>query len=413
MTLSRRATLPLAVLLLGTLAGTGLIAVRPEVKSSQPERLPRLVQAVIAEASSVTLRVDTQGSVVPRTESNLVAEVSGRITWVSPRLVPGGFIEADEVLVRIDPRDHRVALRRAEAALARAESELELARSSFQRRSSLSDRGVASAASVEDARNALRVAESARLDAVAGLEQSRRDLSRTETTASFAGRVRDKLVDVGQYVARGAPLARAYAVDYAEVRLPISNDDAAFIELPIAYRNDRAEAEGPRVRLSAAFAGNSYHWEGRIVRTEGEIDLRTGMIHAVARVQDPYARGDDPSRPPLAVGLFVSAQIEGREIAGVISLPGRVLRGQDEVVVVDDQGRLRSRKVKLLQRGDGNIVVSRGIVPGERVVTSPLPVSADGLLVNVEITPSAEPSAADAEVPPSNRAAGDPDEKKG
>lgn len=259
----------------------------------------------------------------------------------------------------------------------------------------------------------MSVAEAARLDAIAGLEQARRDLERTETTASFVGRVREKLVDVGQYVARGAPLARAYAVDYAEVRLPISNDDAGFIELPISYRDERSEANGPKVRLSAEFAGRTYHWEGRIVRTEGEIDPRTGMIHAVARVEDPYARGEDPDRPPLAVGLFVRAQIEGREVDGVVSLPRRALRGQDEVAIVDEQGRLRIRQVEVLQRSDRRVLVLRGIEAGELVVTSPLPFAADAMLVTVEVGPADEPSAATAPELPAKAAEGSPTGGKG
>lgn len=393
---SPKAWLPLAVLLGGAVAGTGLVAISPDVETASPERLPPLVRVIEAQPRPATLRVFAQGTVVPRTESDLVAEVAGRITWVSPSLASGGFIEADEVLVRIDPRDYDIALRRAEAGVERSASELALARSSLERQQTLADRGVASTAALDDARNAARVAEAAHGDAMAALERARSDLERSEVRAPFAGRVREKHVDVGQFVARGAPLARVYAVDYAEVRLPIQDSDAAFVDLPIAYRETVADAdanrEGPRVVLRSRFAGRDHQWEGRIVRTEGEIDPRTRMIHAVARVEDPYGRSDDPDRPPLAVGLFVDAEIEGRVVESVVELPRRALRGHDGVATVDAEGRLWRRRVDVLQRGQDRVLVSGGIAAGERIVTSPLPVSVDGMTVRVELEPASPPN---------------------
>ena len=153
--------------------------------------------------------------------------------------------------------------------------------------------------------------EANRLEAEASLTQAGHDLQRTKVKAPFAGRIRNKYVDVGQFVNRGNPVARIYAVDYAEVRLPIPDDAAAFVDLPIDYRGEGGEAPQPKVVLTADFGGEQFSWNGRIVRTEGELDPRTRMIHAVARVEDPYGRGDDPNRPPFAVGLFVEAEIEG------------------------------------------------------------------------------------------------------
>ncbi len=382
--ISSKVWLPLSVLAVGSLLGVGLVSVSPTIETAPPAPRPPLVRTVEARPEPVTLFISAQGTVVPRTESDLVAEVSGRITSVSPRLEPGGFIEAGEVLVRIDGRDYEVAVRRAQAALGRADSELGLAVSNLERRQHLADRGVGSSSALDDARNTLRVAEAAQADATAALEQARRDLSRTDVLAPFAGRVRDKQVGVGQFVARGATLARVYAVDYAEVRLPIPDSDAAFVDLPIAYRDGADTQSQPAVRLTTRFAGREYHWQGQIVRTEGEIDARTRMIHAVARVENPYARGDDPTRPPLAVGMFVQAQIQGRRVEAVVAVPRTALRGASQLAIIDAEGRLRLREVEVLQQTADHVLIRSGVLAGESVVTSPVPVSVEGMLVEIE-----------------------------
>ena len=321
--------LPVAVLLVGALLAGGLIQARPSVATHRPPRPTPLVRVVRAQPESIHLTIRAQGSVAPRTESDLIAEVSGRITWVSPSLAAGEFVQAGDPLLRIDRRDYEVAVARAQAALTRAESQLALAERASSRRRNLAERGVASPAALDDAENSTRVAEANQLESLALLTQARNDLSRTEITAPFAGRVRAMHVGVGQFVNRGSPLARIYAVDYAEIRLPISDGEAALVDLPIGYRGDGSADDEPEVVLSAEFGGREHRWQGRIVRTEGELDPRTRMIHAIARVEDPYGRGDRPDRPPLAVGLFVEAEISGRRVDGVYALPRGALRGND------------------------------------------------------------------------------------
>ena len=385
MKLEPKLALPIVVVTVGALGALAMVAARPSVATRQAERMTPLVRTQTAEPQSVQLRIQAQGSVVPRTESELVAEVSGRITWVSPSLAPGGFLDPGEALVRIDPGDYEVAVERADAALARAESELAWADSQRSRTSTLADRGVASSADLDAARNASQIADAAVREARAALTQARRNLERTVVVAPFAGRVREKRVDVGQFVSRGAGVARIYAVDYAEVRLPIPDAEAAYVDLPFRYRDSAEEdaARGPSVALRAHFAGREYTWHGRIVRTEGEIDPRTRMIHAVARVEDPYGRGDEQGRPPLAVGLFVQAEIEGRLVENVVALPRSALRSDNQVVIIDDANRLRLRTVDVLRRGREHVLVRAGIERGERVCVSPLSVTVEGMEVTV------------------------------
>jgi RND family efflux transporter MFP subunit len=383
MRLTPKTVLPILVIFLALVAVTGLLRVRPSVATHSDVRPLPLVQVLDIQPQAVQLRIEAQGTVTPRTESDLVAEVAGRLTWVSPNLAAGGFFEEGEVLARVDASDYELARERALAAVTRAESELALAKTHLARHRSLAERGVVSTAALDEAVNTERVADAALRDAHAALGQARRDLERSSIVAPFAGRVREKRVDVGQFVGRGVGVARIYAVDYAEVRLPISDEEAAFVDLPIGYRGEVGEGAGPEVLLRARFAGREYTWKGHIVRTEGEIDPRTRMIQTVARVSDPYGRSAHRERPPLAVGMFVNAEITGRRLEDVVVLPRSALRGRDQVVVVDAQERLRLRSVHILRKERERLVIDGGLAPGDRVCVTPMNTVNEGSAVKV------------------------------
>jgi RND family efflux transporter MFP subunit len=372
-----------------------------------------LVRTVRVEPQPVQFTVRAHGTVVPRTESELVPQVSGEVVWVSPALVSGGFFEAGEPLVRIDRRDYEADLESARAGAARAQSEYGRATKERERQQRLAHRSVASEARIDDAENAYRAAKAALREAEARLDRAERDLERTGLRAPYAGRVRTERVDVGQFVSRGVAIATLYAVDYAEVRLPIPDRELAYVDLPLAYRpgaGSEAEAgtaaaeNGSPVRLRAEFAGREHVWTGRIVRTEGEIDPKSRMVHAVARVEDPYAREAGRERPPLAVGLFVEAEILGRSVDAAVMLPRAALRRDEAgpgepsrdghfVLVVSDESRLEFRPVEVLRRERERVVIGAGLAAGERVCVSPLRAPVDGMAVRVagEATPESGP----------------------
>ena len=228
---------------------------------------------------------------------------------------------------------------------------------------------------MEDARAAVASAEAA-------IDRARRDLERAEVRAPYAGRVQSKDVDVGQFVNRGTAVGRIYAVDSAEVRLPLPDDELAYVDVPMSYRGTQ-QRTGPAVTLSADFAGRRYSWRGRIVRTEGEIDAVSRMVHVVAEVNDPYAPGPDPTRPPLAVGMFVEAEIAGRRVDDVVVLPWAALNGRDRVLIVDVDGRLRYRQVEVLRSTTESVLVSGGLEEGDLVSISALDAVVDGMAVQI------------------------------
>jgi RND family efflux transporter MFP subunit len=384
----KRWVVPLAILGVGVVGVLLLLASRPRVEPDPPAVVAPLVRVVPVAPGDFRFLVRAQGTVVPRTESELVPQVSGEVVWISPSLVSGGSFEAGEPLLRIERADYEVELESARATEARTASELARARKELERQRKLAARSVASQSRIDDAENAFRVAEAARREARARVERASRDLARTELTAAYQGRVREERVDVGQFVSRGSPVATLYAVDWAEVRLPLPDRELAFLDLPLGRRAATEDAELPEVRLRAEFAGEQHVWTGRIVRTEGEIDPQSRMVNAVARVEDPYGRNG--GRAPLAVGLFVEAEILGRRVENAVVLPRSALRDGERVLVVDD-GRLRFRKVEVLRIDQEQVLIASGLSAGESICVSPLPGAVDGMSVRIV---DAEPAVA-------------------
>jgi RND family efflux transporter MFP subunit len=379
----KRILLPIAVIFMACLLAFVVLATAPEVKRGVPETLLPALRVMTPNPEDILLKIRSQGTVMPRTESTLVPEVSGPVIWVSPSLASGGFFETDDPLVRIDARDYQTAVARARAEVARAEGESEHASSELKRQAGLARQKATSSSHLSAATRAARVA-SANLEAAwADLYQAERNLERCVLRAPFKGRVRDENVDIGQFISRGAPIATLYATDFAEIRLPLADDQLAFLDLG---RLESDPESGPPVILRARFAGETQTWEGKIVRTEGEIDARSRMIHVVARVEDPYgtniAEGNtDPSDPPLAVGLFVQADITGNLAEQVLVVPRSAIRDGGRILIVDDEDRLHLREVEILRIDQEDVILRAPIHAGERIGTSSLQWIVEGMQV--------------------------------
>ncbi|MXW01792.1 MAG: efflux RND transporter periplasmic adaptor subunit [Holophagales bacterium] len=377
--------LPAAILAVAALVVVALVRSRPVVETAPREIAPPPVRVLTVTPTQVDLGVRSQGSVIPVTEADLVSEVAGTIVWTSESFEVGGFFDPGEVLLRLDRRDYELAVASARAALAQAgvglareQAESDVAREEWEELGADGEPGplVLRQPQLAEARAQVEAA-------LANKRRAELDLERTAIRAPFAGRLRAKRVDRGEFVNRGVPLATIYAVDAAEVVLPVPDSELAFLDLPLG---SELGDFGPQVLLRAQFAGGRHEWEGRIVRVGGEIDPATRMVNLIARVDDPYQASGD--RPPLSVGLFVDAEVVGRSVESVFQVPRGALVGADRVWLVEE-GRLVLRQVGILRADPEVVIVSDGLSAGDRISLTILESAVDGM----RVTPQPEPAA--------------------
>lgn len=325
---------------------------------------------------------------MPRTESTLIPEVSGQIVRASANFRTGKFFAAGEVLLEIDPRNYENSVVVAQADLAQARAALDEEQARVDQ--ALRDWKVLNLSETPNdlalRKPQLKSAQAAVSAAAARLELANINLERTKIRAPYAGLVLEKQVDVGQYVSPGNVLARIYAVDFVEIRLPLTNSQLAFLDLAESYRDETASDSYPAVELIARIGQQNHRWQGRVVRSEGAIDTQSQQIFVIAQVDDPYGRQHGI---PLKVGQFVEAHIRGRVLHDVFVLPRRVMRRNNEIMVIDEDDSVERRQVDVIWSDNNEVVVKRGLNEGERISLTPLPFAVSG--TKVQIAPEKQP----------------------
>lgn len=366
---------------LGALGFVALTATKPKLERTKPPAPTPVVQVARVKTGPQTVIIRGEGTVKPMREIQLVPQVNGKLVFVSPALVDGGEFKKDEILLRIDPVDYQLAVTLAQAMVKDSESKLKVAEeeaAAAQEEWRLLYKADPKSNTIPTlvAKEPQLAAARAKLAADrADLQKAKLNLERTEIKAPFAGRVSDENVDIGQYVSTGQALATLFSIQAAKIVVPLEDDALYWFHVPGFTPGD---GRGSPVSVQARIAGRESFWPGRVMRAEGKLDERTRMINVVVRVEQPYA-----TKPPLASGLFVTVDIEGRTLENAAVIPRAALRKNNVVWVVDQIGLLSFRKVNIARLSANSVILEAGLRDGELVVTSFLSAVTDGMKVRI------------------------------
>ena len=367
----RRGAWPIGVGLAGIAVYVVLQATKPQPAPSMQAPRPISVEVIPAIRTTTRPTVVAYGEVRPSVRTQLVAQVGGKVTRIAPAFTEGGQFAPADVLLTIEDTDYRAAVeeRRARVAAAKVDLEQALADADVARKQ-LADQKNPSPLALKKPQ--LARAQSALKAAETSLSLAQTNLDRTQISLPFAGRVESQSVDLGQYVNSGAVLGSVFGTDLAEVRLALTTNQLVSLGIPIGFdgTKDGAKGNGLSTTLSAELGGAVHRWQGTLTGLDAAIDPATRTVYGTVTIDKPYDTTQSASGMPLAVGLYVDAEIHGRLAVDAIQIAAEGLRAGDEVFVLNGEGLLDIRQASVIHRSRNTVLLSAGVEAGEQVIIS-------------------------------------------
>jgi len=374
---------PIIIIVSGLLISTLMIILKPTAKPEEVKFPDPFVETKKIYPQSINIIIKSQGSIIPQKESQIFPEIIGPVVYVSSKLYEGSSFNRGDILARIDSKDYELDIKSAESTLAAAKTKL-----SFEEAESNSAReewekiGLGEPGDLTLRIPQLKQAKSAVEAAEANLERLKRNLDKTIIKAPYDGLVRKKNIDIGTVVSPGFLLASVYATDYVEIKLPIPDEDLAFLDIPL----DGTEIEiknQSRVNLIGSFGGEKIIWDGKIVRMEAEIDPKSRMAILIGRVSNPYDLSK--YKIPLRVGQFVEAEIVGKNFKNLYTINRELIRNSNQVVTINQlDTTLDFRSVNIIRYVDDNALINQGLDNQTSICITNLDVMYNGMKVQLK-----------------------------
>lgn len=369
----QRITLPFIILIIGTaLFFTFKSMKKPPEEKPLVDNTPIVIVEKI-NVSPITLEVSSYGVVMPKYETELVAQVSGQIVELSPLFVRGGFIKKGELLARIDPNNYNAALIDAEANMASAQASLEQERAQGKVAENEWKTITNSSPTELSLRKPQLAQELARVkSAQASILIAKRNLERTEIRAPYDSMIESRTIGLGSFVAVGSNVGKLLGTATAEIRLPVADNQLSFLN---------SGGVNSDVLLEGTYAGNKKVWNAKIVRDEGVIDSNSRMTYLVAEINDPYALTIN-NKAPVRFGSYVNAKILGLNISKATKIP-RYLVEDNKVAILDAESRLHYAEVNIVRNDGNNVVITGGLNDGEQIIVSALDYPIEGMALTL------------------------------
>jgi RND family efflux transporter MFP subunit len=355
-------------------------------RKTPPPRTPVVAVPRVEVAESVPAdavpTISTYGNVRPYHQTEIAGQVGGRIESIHPNFDPGRAVNEGDLLAKIEEADYQTALAERQAALAAVRQTLadEETRSRIAREDWIaSGRRIGDAPDFTLRKPQLASVSAALESAEAAVQQAMLDLQRTSIRAPFDAIVQTREASPGNVITPGQTLGSLIARNKAEVRLPLTPEQAARLELPLAFVPGSAE---PLPAIIRDPNRPGLEWPASVTRTEAGVDQKNQVLYVIAEISQPF----ENSESFLPIGTFVTATLSGGTLEDVHRIVGAALIDDSFVWIVDPDNKLRRQPVERLFSGKGEFLarIAAPVAPMPlRVATRPLASFREGGSVSI------------------------------
>ena len=343
------------------------------------EKDPMDVNVQILTPIDYQIKIKSTGTTTPITQTVLTSEVGGEVIYRSKKFSEGSSVISGEILAKIDDTDLQLQYKNALLQLASAEvqfavqqAEAEIAQEAWdQVGEGIPQELTTKKPQLKQAKAALEVAK-------AQVQSAEKKLNKTEITAPYTGRIQNINIDLGSTIIPGQPVGSMYTSNEIEVTLSVKDSDLQFLDIPMDGRKLNPDQKSI-VIIKSLYKGEMQEWAGNLERVDGVIDPMTRMIKLIANFKNNFI---EETKPILPIGLFVEAEINGKQLEDIFMIPNSALTPNDELLFLNQDDALEIRKVSILTKMKNHILVKEGMKAGERVVVSKLSIATNGMLVN-------------------------------
>ena len=360
-----------AVLIGGWFFSRSLLHSKPEVRRRQPAKMKTVVRIRQLQAADLALEVEAMGTVIAAQQLDLKPRVSGRVIEVNPKMIPGSLLKKDDIILKIDDQDYKLALERSRNNLQKASMDLRLeqgnqtvAKREFDLIREYSDTGLNNApVDLALRKPQLAKAKAAETAARTEMQQAELNLNRTVLQAPFNAVILEKKVTIGAEVSPQTTVAALAGTDEFWIRITIPRRDLTDILLP------SATGKPIQVTLLPMPRRGDQQWQGTILRLLPDVDPQGLMARLLVSVKNPLLQNLEN---PLLLGSMIKVLLPGKTIGACFAIPRTTVQPDHTVLLADPENRLEIRPVTVMRMDTDLAYITAGLNNGERLIVSPV-----------------------------------------
>ena len=371
--------LPLILLAVALGISYLLISIQPKAKKVETPSLITPVEYLVAKAKPTTIRIESEGILQPRIETQFISPVAGQVIEIGENFYPGRFFQKGEVLFKLDDSDYKFQVKNAETNLAQAELAFELEKAlSVQAKKDWEKLNLGEANDLVLRKPQLKQAKKNLESAQVSLTFAQEQLEDTVFRAPYSGYLLSRTIDLGTEITGGmsGPIASAYSSGDAEIRLPLTESERLLIDTKNLNENT--------VRL---YDSGKLVAQGKIQRIEASLNPNNRLFYAVALIENAFPEDNQIHTSEMFRGQYLDAMIDGILIDKAFTLPNEAIRESSTIYTITNQNQLVEKSITVISSNSKQVIVSTGLDDGDRVVVSPVPFYINGMSVKPILKP--------------------------